>query len=89
MRRSKKYTIFFKKSHNFVGFGNYCEIKDSVIFKTLNDLSETYDFQIKKIKLRNYMNKSFIKIKCNPSDKNKILCDFCEKLSGKIEAIEF
>lgn len=89
MRGNKKYTITFQKKYKSIGYGKWLEVEDSFICKVLSALSEVYDFQIIKIRLKDCFGKSYIQIKCNRNDKNKIFLTFCEKLDGEIEEINF
>ena len=89
MRKIKKYTITFKKRYQSIGWGEWLEVSDSSIYEVLKALSEIYGFEIVKMKLKDCFGESFIKIKCNRSDKDKIFFDFCKKLGGEIENIKF
>ena len=82
--KRKKYTIRFKKSYQWVDFGNWKEVTDTHILYILSELQEKYNFEIVTAKLKDTVDESEIVIKCNKEDKNKIFMDFCMKLSRHI-----
>ena len=85
----KKYTMKFSKSYQFVNWGVHKEITDASLMSHLLQLQRKYKFEIVSTKFKNCFSNSYIKIKCNKEDKNKIFTDYCLSLNGYIEDISF
>lgn len=85
--KKRKYKIIFEKSlQDLKGF-TWKEVKDNSIIQALAVLQEHYNFEIINIDLKDACFKSKIVIRCNKKDKNDIVFNFCNMLSGEIEDI--
>lgn len=91
MFRRKKYKMKFRKSYQFVNWGVWKEITDASLMSRLLQLQRKYNFEIVATKFKDSLSNSYsyIKIKCNKEDKNKIFTDYCLSLNGCIEDISF
>ena len=55
----------------------------------LLQLQRKYNFEIISTSFKDFCDTSYIVIKCNKEDKNKIFTDYCLSLNGYIEEISF
>lgn len=89
MFNRKKYKLKFRKSYQYVSWGTLKEVTDSALLNVLAKLQEKYNFEIISTKFKDCFDDSFVKIKCDKKDKNKIFGEFCNELNRKIERVSF
>ena len=70
----------FKKAYQHVDWHSWKEVKDSYLLSVLLELQEKYRFEIVSYKFKGFTDFSYITIKCDKADKQKI---FMEYLSNR------
>ena len=89
MFKNKRCKLKFRKTYQYVDWGSWKEVKDAYLISVLLELQSKYGFEIISTKFQDCFNDSYIKIKCNKEDKNKIFGEYCLRLNGQIEDISF
>lgn len=89
MFKTKKYTLKFSKSYKYIDDYNWSEVTDASLMTVLLKLQLKYNFEIVSVEFNNSLSDSYIKIKCNKKDKDKIFSEYCLTLSGYITNISF
>lgn len=89
MFKTKKYTLKFSKSYKYIDDYNWSEVTDGSLMAVLLKLQSKYNFEIVSVKFNNSLSDSYIKIKCNKEDKNKIFNEYCLTLNKYITNISF
>lgn len=65
------------------------EISDAYLLSILLELQHKYYFDIISTRFNRSASTSYIKIKCDKSDKGKIFSDYCARLDGYIDSVSF
>lgn len=85
MFKRRKYTMKFKKAYQRVDWDSWKEVKDSYLLSVLLELQEKYGFEIISYKFKGFTDFSYITIKCDKADKQKIFMEYCIRLDKQIE----